>query len=297
MLLLLIPVLIVNQEMVVRLGAVTGVGHARLINERFGRFWGWFSVGDLFLLNFLTIVTEFIGVSLALGYFGVSKYVVGAARGGAAGRDHRQRQLPRLGALDVRVRVREPARDPAVPHGAPGRRRRSPTTSFVPGIAGGANSTSVLLIIAIVGTTVAPWQLFFQQSNIIDKRITPRWINYERLDTWIGAFVVVLGAAALIVRLAPSRSDGTRLLRPLHRRRQRPRAELGHVLGSAAGGVLRARAAQRVADRRRRADAVDQLRVRRRVRDQELAAPQLRRRQALLRDLRGADRRRRPRSC
>ena len=61
-LLLLIPVLIVNQEMVVRLGAVTGVGHARLINERFGRGWGWFSVGDLFVLNFLTIITEFIGI-------------------------------------------------------------------------------------------------------------------------------------------------------------------------------------------------------------------------------------------
>src|SRR6195256_6621439 len=74
-LVLLIPVLIVNQEMVVRLGAVTGVGHARLITERFGRGWGWFSVGDLFLLNFLTIVTEFIGVSLALSYFGVSKYL------------------------------------------------------------------------------------------------------------------------------------------------------------------------------------------------------------------------------
>jgi len=69
---------------------------------------------------------------------------------------------------------------------------------FVPGIRGGANSTSVLLIIAMVGTTVAPWQLFFQQSNVIDKRITPRWINYERLDTWIGAVVVVIGAAALI---------------------------------------------------------------------------------------------------
>jgi hypothetical protein len=63
--LLLIPVLIVNQEMVVRLGAVTGVGHARLIFERFGKFWGAFSVGDLFILNFLTIVTEFIGVSLS----------------------------------------------------------------------------------------------------------------------------------------------------------------------------------------------------------------------------------------
>src|SRR3984957_17350501 len=67
-LVLLIPVLIVNQEMVVRLGAVTGVGHGRLILERFGRFWGSFSIVDLFILNFLTIVTEFIGVNLALGY-------------------------------------------------------------------------------------------------------------------------------------------------------------------------------------------------------------------------------------
>jgi Mn2+/Fe2+ NRAMP family transporter len=61
--------------MVVRLGAVTGVCHARLINERFGRFWGWFSVGDLLVLNFLTIVTEFISVALALAHFGVSKYI------------------------------------------------------------------------------------------------------------------------------------------------------------------------------------------------------------------------------
>src|SRR4030088_3732776 len=75
-LVLLIPVLIVNQEMALRLGAVTGVGHARLIAERFGRFWGWFSVGDLFVLNFLTISTEFIGVSLAGQYFGFSPYIV-----------------------------------------------------------------------------------------------------------------------------------------------------------------------------------------------------------------------------
>jgi len=73
-LLLLVPVLYVNQEMVLRLGAVTGVGHARLIFERFGKFWGAFSIIDLFLLNALTIVTEFIGISLALGYLGVSKF-------------------------------------------------------------------------------------------------------------------------------------------------------------------------------------------------------------------------------
>jgi Mn2+/Fe2+ NRAMP family transporter len=74
-LLLLVPVLVVNQEMCVRLGAVTGVGHARLSLERFGKFWGAFSIGDLFILNFLTLVTEFIGVSLALGYFGINPLI------------------------------------------------------------------------------------------------------------------------------------------------------------------------------------------------------------------------------
>src|SRR3982075_225572 len=72
-LVLLIPVLYVNQEMVLRLGAVTGVGHARLIFERFGKFWGAFSVIDLFILNALTIVTEFIGITLALDYLGLPK--------------------------------------------------------------------------------------------------------------------------------------------------------------------------------------------------------------------------------
>jgi Mn2+/Fe2+ NRAMP family transporter len=75
-LVLLIPVLIVNQEMVVRLGAVTGVGYAKLIVERFGRFWGWFSVAGIFLLNFLTISTEFIGIKFAGQYFGLSPYLV-----------------------------------------------------------------------------------------------------------------------------------------------------------------------------------------------------------------------------
>ncbi len=66
---------------------------------------------------------------------------------------------------------------------------------FVPRIQGGVSSNAILLIIAIVGTTVAPWQLFFQQSNVTDKRITPRLMGYERADTFLGAGVVV-GAGA-----------------------------------------------------------------------------------------------------
>ena len=208
---LLIPVLIVNQEMVVRLGAVTGVGHARLINERFGRFWGLFSVGDLFVLNFLTIVTEFIGVSLALEYFGVSSTVsvplAGATLVGitATGSFHRWERFMFVFIFANFLVI--PLAVFAHPHAGP-----VAHGFFVPGVKGGFNSTAVLLVIAIVGTTVAPWQLFFQQSNIVDKRITPRWINYERADTVIGSFVTAV-AASLIVIVVASAFTGTSLAR------------------------------------------------------------------------------------
>ncbi|MGX4695330.1 Nramp family divalent metal transporter [Streptomyces sp. JNUCC 63] len=197
-LLLLIPVLIVNQEMVVRLGAVTGVGHARLITERFGRFWGWFSVGDLFLLNFLTLVTEFIGISLASEHLGVSRYVVVpvaavvlvAVTASGSFRRWERAMFAFIGASLLLI----PLALMSQPQWG-----RAAHDFVVPGIQGGVTSEAVLLIIAIVGTTVAPWQLFFQQSNVIDKRITPRFIGYERADTVIGSLVVVAGAAALIM--------------------------------------------------------------------------------------------------
>jgi len=204
---LLIPVLVVNQEMVVRLGAVTGVGHARLINERFGRFWGAFSVGDLFILNFLTIATEFIGVSLSLHYFGISEYVsvplaaVGLVAMTASGSFRRWERFMFI-FIAVNFLV--------IPLAFYSHPAAGPFFEGLvnPGVHGGFNSTSVLLIIAIVGTTVAPWQLFFQQSNIVDKRITPRWINYERADTVVGSLITVF-AAALIMAVVASAFHGT----------------------------------------------------------------------------------------
>jgi Mn2+/Fe2+ NRAMP family transporter len=195
---LLIPVLIVNQEMVVRLGAVTGVGHARLIHERFGRFWAAFSVGDLVLVNGLTIVTEFIGVALGAAYFGVPRWlsVAGAAALLVAftvtGSFRRwERWMYALMAANLALIPLF-----ALTHPKPLQMARD---FAVPGFGGhGLTGGVLLLVIAIVGTTVAPWQLFFQQSNVVDKRITPRWISYERADTVIGSFVVVAGAAMLI---------------------------------------------------------------------------------------------------
>ena len=196
-LLLLVPVLYVNQEMVLRLGAVTGVGHARLILERFGRFWGAFSVIDLFILNALTIVTEFIGISLGLGYLGIPKVpgviaaallVVGAASTGSFRRFERVCMVLVVGSLLlVPIFLLVPEHYGRIGH-----------DFVVPGLPRGPQlSTVMLLIIGIVGTTVAPWQLFFQQSYVIDKRITPRFMKYEKVDLWLGIVIVVVGAAAM----------------------------------------------------------------------------------------------------
>ncbi len=232
---LLVPVLVVNQEMVVRLGAVTGVGHARLINERFGRFWGAFSVGDLFILNFLTIATEFIGVSLALDYFGVSEYVsvpIAAVTLVAMTATGSFRRWERFMFVFIATNVL------VIPlaflsHPSPGAFAHGLTTF---GVTGGFTSTSVLLIIAIVGTTVAPWQLFFQQSNIVDKRITPRWINYERVDTVVGSLITVF-AAALLMAVVASAFGGTPLAGHFTDAGGVARG-LQHVIGPAAGSLF-----------------------------------------------------------
>jgi Mn2+/Fe2+ NRAMP family transporter len=195
---ILAPVLYVNQEMASRLGAVTGAGHARLIVERFGRRWGAFALGDLLALNLLTLVTEFVGVSLALGYFGVSRYIsvpvaalmlIGVTATGNFRRWERTMYLgivASLVAVPLLVLSRSASRAAAVAvHVGPV-----------------AHSSGLLFVIALVGTTVAPWQLFFQQSNVVDKRITARFLGYERVDTAIGTLLFAVGALAVLLACA-----------------------------------------------------------------------------------------------
>jgi Mn2+/Fe2+ NRAMP family transporter len=207
-LLLLVPVLYVNQEMVLRLGAVTGVGHARLILERFGKFWGAFSVIDLLILNALTIVTEFIGLTLGFEYLGVPKtwgiaisavVIMAVASTGNFRRFERFALALVFGSLllvPVLLMVHPSIHQVAYDF-------------LIPGFPKNARLTDVmLLIIAIVGTTVAPWQLFFQQSYVIDKRITTRFIRYERIDLWLGIGLVILGGVAMMA-FAAQAFEGT----------------------------------------------------------------------------------------
>lgn len=199
-LLALCPALYVTQEMVARLGAVTGSGHARLTLERFGRLWCAFSLGDLLVLNLATLVTEFVGVALALSYFGVAKTVsvpiaaallIAVTTGGSFRRWERAMYV--MIAADLAV-----IPVALLSHARPGR----VAAGLVPTLGGRSATSTLLLLVALVGTTIAPSQLFFQQSNVVDKRITPRWLNYERMDTAIGAGLFALCAGAVLILTA-----------------------------------------------------------------------------------------------
>jgi Mn2+/Fe2+ NRAMP family transporter len=185
----------VHQEMVARLGAVTGAGHARLIYERFGRRWGAFALGDLTVLNLFVIVTEFIGIALGLGYFGVSRYVsVPAAAvvliaftttGTFAGWERAMVSLVVVGLAVIPILL-------LVVH------ERARVAAIVTTPTSGPRPSTTLVLVALVGATVAPWQLFFQQSNVVDKRITTRWLPYERVDTGVGTVLFAVGGVVTL---------------------------------------------------------------------------------------------------
>src|SRR5579884_3906333 len=165
---LLLPVTYFIQEMVVRLGIATGKGHAAMIYQRFGSWWGRFSLIDLQLVNFLTLVTEFAAIALALSHMGVSPRLgvpvaaVALMLMAVTGSYLRWERitvflcLMDLGWIFMALKLRPSAAE--LLH-----------NSIVPGLpAGGITASLIFLVIAIVGTTIAPWQLFFQQSCIAD---------------------------------------------------------------------------------------------------------------------------------
>ncbi len=198
-LLLLLPITYFAQEMVARLGIATGEGHAAMIFRRFGRWWGIFSLFDLELVNFFTLVTEFAGIALATGALGVSAYLsvpiaaVALVVLVATGSYRRwERMTIALCLIDVAWLAFALA---VHPHGG-----QALHDTIVPNLPpGGLSSSLVFLVIAIVGTTIAPWQLFFQQSCVADKRLRFADLRHARLDTFIGAVFTILVAGAMML--------------------------------------------------------------------------------------------------
>jgi Mn2+/Fe2+ NRAMP family transporter len=199
LLLLLLPICYFVQEMVVRLGIATGQGHAAMIYRRFGKWWGRFSLADLLLVNFLTLVTEFAAIALALDKMGVSPKLgvpiaaVGLAALVLTGSYRRwERIVVFLCLLDmawfaIAIGV----------HPAAGDVLRHVIVPSLP--AGGLTAGRLFLVIAIVGTTIAPWQLFFQQSCVADKRLRFSDLNWARLDTLVGAVFTIVVAGCMML--------------------------------------------------------------------------------------------------
>ena len=198
-LVLLLPICYFVQEMVARLGIATGKGHAAMIYERFGKAWGRFSLFDLLAVNFLTLITEFAAISLAMSGLGVAPMLsvplaaialVGLIASGSYRRW--ERIVVILCLLDltwfVAAALLHPNWSAAL------------TNTFIPSLPHtGHTGDLVFLIIAIVGTTIAPWQLFFQQSCVAEKRLRFADLKWARLDTLIGAVFSILVAGAMML--------------------------------------------------------------------------------------------------
>lgn len=198
----------VAQEMTVRLGAVTKAGHAELIYRRFGRFWGRFAMADLVFTNFLTLITEFVGIVAGAGYFGIpapAAVGLGIAVVSVALFTRRYARWERItmalalcNFLFVPVALMTRPRWDRIG-------RAFLTWSPLPHP---FNGQTIILLLADIGATVTPWMLFFQQGAVTDKGLAEADVPAGRGDTALGALLAALAAMAAIVATAPLAARG-----------------------------------------------------------------------------------------
>jgi len=193
----------VVQEMTVRLGAATHRGHAELIFQRFGPFWGYFAMGDLVFGNVLTLVTEFIAIQAGGLYFGIPSWVsvaigVPLVIASLALRRYAtwERAVMALAAFNLLF-------IPAALFGHPSGEALVRAVATWSPLQGGVTAMFVTLIMANIGATVTPWMIFFQQSAVVDKGLTTADLSQGRLDTAIGAALAAAAAIATLVATTP----------------------------------------------------------------------------------------------
>lgn len=194
---------IVVQEMTVRLAAATHRGHAELIFERFGPFWGWFSMIDLAIGNFLTLITEFIAIRAGLGYFGVPAWIAilsALAVLYLALLTHRYWTWERI---TLAVALLNLVFIPVALLAHPAWRSVGQALLTWKPLPGGLSKETLLILISNIGATVTPWMLFFQQSATADKGLTRGDIRFGRIDTVLGAALASMAAIAVVLATAP----------------------------------------------------------------------------------------------
>jgi NRAMP (natural resistance-associated macrophage protein)-like metal ion transporter len=205
---ILIPMAYYVQEMTVRLGAVTKRGHAEAIFDGFGKFWGWFSIFDLALINWLTLVTEYIGMTQAMSIFNIPPWItffaVTALMLGIvlSGRYWTFEKMTLVFCLFNMIYI--PAAFWAMHTGnVKGGWGEVAQGFYNPTLPIGIGGAALLtLVMANIGTTITPWQIFFQQSAVVDKGLDVKDIKYGKFDTLFGACMTCAVAAFIIIATA-----------------------------------------------------------------------------------------------
>jgi Mn2+/Fe2+ NRAMP family transporter len=214
--------LVFAQEMSARLGLVTGKGLADLIREKSGVRWTALIIGMMVFVNLANTVSEFAGVAASMEIFGVSKYLsVPLAAIGVwllvvrGNYKSVERVFLFASAFYLCYVASAILANPPWPLVA--RAALSPNFQFDAGY--------VMIFITVIGTTIAPWQQFYQQSSIVDKGLKASDYGYELVDVLLGnvyamavvAFAIITCAATLFVRgvRITTAADAALSLRPL----------------------------------------------------------------------------------
>jgi Mn2+/Fe2+ NRAMP family transporter len=181
---------------------VTKRGHAEAIFDGFGSFWGWFSLSDLAFLNWLTLITEYIGMTAAMSLFGIPPWItyigVTLILFGVviSGKYWTFEKLTLFFCLFNLVYIPAAFWGMNVSYspgwGAVGR-------GFIPHLPGGLTGDMVFILLANIGTTIAPWQIFFQQSAVVDKGMDVHDIRFGRIDTFFGSLSTNIVAVFIIL--------------------------------------------------------------------------------------------------
>ncbi len=204
--LILLPMAYYVQEMTVRLGAVTKRGHAEAIFEGFGPFWGWFSLGDLALVNWLTLITEYIGMIEAMKLFGIPGWLtylvvtIILCTVILSGSYWNFEKLTLFFCLFNLVYIPAAFWGMKLPY-APG--WGAVLKGFYdPRIHGGLSGDLIFILMANIGTTIAPWMIFFQQSAVVDKGLDIHDIKFGQTETLIGSTATCIVAVFIIITTA-----------------------------------------------------------------------------------------------
>ena len=218
--------LVVVQEMVARMGAVTGKGLSDLIREEFGFRITFFLMLALVVTNFGNVVAEFAGVASSLEIFGISRYLVVPAAAAAVWFLVVRGTYASVEKIFLAASLFYVAYIVAGLLAHPDWKAAVMATISRPSPVGMRNYGYIFMVVGLVGTTIAPWMQFYLQASIVEKGITVRQYRTSRWDVILGCiftdivawFIIVACAATLYATgrtEIASAADAAQALRPL----------------------------------------------------------------------------------